>query len=384
MFVGYNTVLLKGILNFYDFAEDPELKRRTGLFFDLYFAYWGQEQIDGISGGGKARIYDGSVVSPRTGGLAYYFFGIGDPPGIQCHLLTAMTTSYRPPLVVVDIVCDVSGRGVYEVIQHPLGLAEDGYYHPPHYRLRTDSGGILRYSYCTPDFIMGTVMSEARPWTDWTMISSQNREHGIIFGGHPAARIIPRCEIQDGAASFSQQWSVQRKGTMICQQLESRRTAGNMRIWFAGDGLSAPVEQNGWVFAEAEGAYAAVRAVCGATHWIYSTGNEHGKWLYFENEFTPVILEAAGKSEYGSFQEFRDKMADQLLVVEGNHIRYTGIYGDEFTLYTDYSRVPEINGVSVHYGPGKAFDSPFLQGDWNSDVVTIQKGDRKKILDFTD
>ena len=46
--------------------------------------------------------------------------------------------------------------------------------------------------------------------------------------------------------------------------------------------------------------------------------------------------------------------------------------------------MPEINDVPVHYGPVKAFDSPFLQGGWNSGVVTIQKGDRKKILDFTD
>ena len=399
MSVGYNTVLLKGIFNFYDFAEDPELKRRTGLFLDLYFAYWGQEQIDGIAGGGKARIYDEPLISPTRPGLGYFFFGIGDCPGIQSRLLTAMTTTYRPPLVVVDIVCDVSGRGVYEVIQHPMGLAENGYYGSPHYRLRTDSGGILRYSYCTPDFIMGTTMTEARPYTDWTMISVQNREHGIIFEGHPAARIIPRCEIEGGTATFNQQWSVQQKGTMICQKLKTSRTTGGMRVWFAGDGLSTPLEENGWVFTEAEGAYAAVRVVSGVTRWDSSNEGTilppagprvtplpdvHGKWLYCEDEFTPVILEVARKSEYGSYQEFRDKMARQSIVMQGLHISYTGIYGDEFTFNTDYSRVPEINGVPVQYGPGKAFNSPFLQGDWNSGVVIIQKGDRKKILDYTD
>jgi hypothetical protein len=38
----------------------------------------------------------------------------------------------------------------------------------------------------------------------------------------------------------------------------------------------------------------------------------------------------------------------------------------------DCSRSPEIDGKPVDYAPAKAFDSPFLQSDWNSGVVHIQ------------
>ena len=125
----YNHKALKGIFNIYDFATDPELKRKAGLYLDLYFTYWGQEQIDGVAGGGKSRLY--SDISPGTSEYGYLFFGVGEKPRYHSTLLSAMTTSYRPPLVVVDIVCDREGRGTYEVLQRPLGLAEEGSYRAP-------------------------------------------------------------------------------------------------------------------------------------------------------------------------------------------------------------------------------------------------------------
>lgn len=380
----YNTLLLKGIFNVYDFAEDTALRIRSGHFLDLYFAYWAEEQIDGISGGGKARIYND--ISSGSSAYGYFFFGLGDsPPEISCKWLSAMTSSYRPPLVVVDIACDIGGRAMYEVIQRPLGLAVPGYNRPPDYRLRTDSGGIVRYSYCTPDFIMGTAISESRPSEDWTDISSQNRSHGIIFSGNHNARILPQCEKVNGRTANNTQWAVQRKGTLICQKLKTSKGAGNMQIWFAGDGLSSPVAENNWVFTEAADAYAAVRVVHGATHWGDSAFSPvRGKFLSCEDEYTPVILEVVRSAHYKSFEAFRDSVKARSLTFNNNMLQYKGMYGDSFTFYADYSGVPEINGVAVDYAPPKAFNSPFLEADWNSGIVTIQKGERKLILDFNE
>ena len=80
---GYNSTLLKGVYNFYDFGE-PDVKKAAGLLLDLYFAYWAQEQIDGYQGGGKSRVYfKNGLRSTRyygTDALAWYYFGIGEPP----------------------------------------------------------------------------------------------------------------------------------------------------------------------------------------------------------------------------------------------------------------------------------------------------------------
>jgi hypothetical protein len=378
----YNEKSVKGMFNVYDFADDPELKRRAGLYLDLYFTYWGEEQINGISGGGKARIY--SDISPSTSGLGYLFFGIGNKPRFTSTLLSAMTTGYRPPLVVVDIACDIKGRGQYEVQQRVLGLAEPKYYTPPVYHMRTDYGGVMRYSYCTPDFIIGTAMSEARPYEDWAMISSQNRSQGAIFAGNTAAGILPQCEHTRNNRAYNSMWSVQRKGTLISQKLKYSRATGQTRIWFASEGLSEPAEEKNWVFSESEGAYAAVRVVDGGHHWEKENSRTRtmGKWLYCDNEYSPVILEVDQKSNYKSFDEFRARIVGNAFSFSKNILRYTGIYGDSFTFFADYSKVPQIDGVAVDYAPSKVYDSPFLKSDWNSGVVNIQKGTRSLILNF--
>ena len=381
MSVEYNTVLLKGLFNLYDFSEDPELKRRTKLFLDLYFTYWGEEQIKGVAGGGKARIY--TDFSSQPSWLGYLFFGLGKSPGLRCELITAMTTSYRPSLLVVDIVSDLSGRGNYEVSQRPLGLAADHtHYTPPVYRLRTDYGGILRYSYCTPDFVIGTVMCEARPESDWTMISSQNRRQGAIFTGHPEAAILPECMAIRDSRAYNAEWSVQRKGTLICQKLKTNKNAGKMRVWFSKNGLSAPVEQNGWVFTESTGAYGAVRVVQGGTHWADEDGKIKGRWLYGDDEFSPVILEVVQKKDYATSADFRSAVVNRSVKVVNGVLKFKGLYGDDFKFFSDYSKVPEINGTPVNYAPEKAFDSPWIQSVWNSGLVILSKGMRREVLDF--
>ena len=377
----YNHKALKGIFNIYDFAKDKELKRRAGFFLDLYFTYWGQEQLNGISGGGKSRLYQD--ISPGTSAYGYLFFGVGKKPRFESTILSAMTTSYRPPLVVVDIVCDTKGRGIYEVVQRPLGLAEPGHFVPPIYHMRTDFGGIVRYSYCTPDFIIGTAMSEARPKSDWALISSQNRSHGVIFSSAANACILPECVKTRNNRAYNTQWSVQKKGTLICQKLKYNTGAGQMRIWFAGEGLSEPTETNNWVFAKTEKAFAAVRIAVGGHHWAKADSERNkGKWLYLNSEYSPVILEVDEKSNYKSFEEFQTKIIENAFSFSNNILQYTGIYGDSFTFFADYSKVPQINGIPVNYAPSKAFNSPFLKSEWNSGVVQIQMGSRHLILDF--
>ena len=368
------------MFNIYDFSPDPELKRKAGNYLDLYFAYWGEEQINGVSGGGKSRLYQDQSLG--TSEYGYLFFGMGEKPRFETTIISAMTTSYRPPLVVYDIVCDLNGRGNYEVRQHAMGLAEQGYYEPPIYHLRTDSGGIVRYSYCTPDFVIGTAMFEARPYEDWALISSQNQSRGVIFADNTEAGILPQCEKIKNNRLYNSIWSVQEKGTQISQKLQTSRGAGRTMVWFSAEGLHNPIEDGGWIFTETEGAYAAVRVVDGTYQWEEVTKGTKGKWLVCANEYSPVILEVDQKANYKSLKEFRAKVLGNKLSFEDNILNYTGIYEDKFTFYADYSQSPEINGLTVNYAPEKTYDSPFLKAGWNSGVMQIQKGTRRLVLDF--
>jgi hypothetical protein len=400
---GYNSTLIKGFYNFYDFG-DKDVKRAAGMILDLYFAYWAQEQIMGHMGGGGSRIKgNNAFTQSRKHGnavLAWLYFAIGQQPELNGHDVGALLSKYRPPAVVADIARDTAGRGTYEIRQRVQGLGKQGHtfrhMDRPDQRpneFRTDGGGILRYSYCDPAFILGTPMTEARPLADWVMISSQSRWQGVIFAGQHDPRIVPVPRAKDNRVAFNQFWSVQSKGSLVTQKLKHNKGAAEMMVWMSTSGLSKPVSQDGIVFVEAPEAYAAIRVGKGGfklgDRSFEGTKTEGAKfrtppgWVMTpENEYAPVVLEVMAKRDVKNFDAFKAKVKACKVGFEGKIFSYQTIYGDVLTLDTSYRKKPTINGKPVNYAPDKVYDSPFLNADYRSGVVTISKGKRKKVLDF--
>jgi len=402
---GYNATMMKAFYNFYDFGE-PEVRRAAGNLLDLYFAYWAQEQIDGVSGGGKSRIYFGKGLSPRgESSMSWIYFGIGrfavgKQPRLNGHDVNPYLSSYRPPAVVADIALDVRGRGQYEIHQRVQGLGRQGHTFPmmdarekTSTVLRTDGGGILRYTFCDPAFIIGTPMHEPRPLRDWVYISSQNRWHGVIFPGDDLPRIVPIARPADNWEAKNAQWSVQSKGTLIAQKLRSNQGAAEMIIWISKEGLSEPREKDGVLFVESDQACAAVRVVGGGYSWgdpnLVSgtpTGRRKirvGRLVVPEDEYAPVIVEVMSKKEATSFPRFVDLVLAKKPQVDSGVVAYTTVYGDELTFDANQKATPTINGRPVDYTPKNVYDSPFLRAEYDSGIVTIRKGQREKLLDFT-
>ncbi len=400
---GYNSTLIKGFYNFYDFG-DPQVSKYAGMLLDLYFAYWSEEQILGHMGGGGSRIKGNNVFTQnRSSGnaqLAWFYFAIGQQPELSGHDIGAMLSSYRPPTVVVDIARDTVGRGTYEIRQRVQGLGEQGHTMPHMDRpdqqpnkFRTDGGGILRYSYCDPAFILGTPMTEARPLSDWIMISSQSRWQGVIFHGEHDPRIVPLPRADDNRVAFNQFWSVQHKGSLITQKLKTHKGAAEMMVWMSASGLGEPVREGEVVFVEAPGAYAAIRVGSGdfkIVQQVLEGKKEEGSKFQSPpghvvipvDEYAPVVLEVMAKDKVASFTDFKSMVSDCHGSFEGSTFRYKTIYGDVLTLDTSYQQNPTINGKPVDYAPDKVFDSPFLNADYLGGVVTISKGNRRKMLDF--
>jgi hypothetical protein len=371
----YNALLLKGFYDLYDFAADPELRRSAQMLLDLFWASWAQEQLDGVRGGGRARTYSRWSVSGEDvyKRLAWLYLNMGAPAiPAQPEELGPLTSSYRLPAVVMDLALARTGRGVYEIRQWPLGLAESGFYTPkPGYRLKLDAGGILRYSYCTPDFILGTMMFEARPWQEWTMISSQNRWQGVIFAGNQDARIYPVPQPLSNEREYNSWWSVQSRGTLITRRLAEPYSSatGPMQVWFSRPGLTQRVERDGWIFVAAPSAFAAVRVVHGGFRWEeeHGPGNGIGDWLMCNDPDTAVVLEVARRS---SFADYAAKLT------------YTSIYGDLLNFDCLGHQPPGINGHLLDYNPTMSLESPFLSAKWNSGMAEIRRGATRLELNF--
>ncbi|HUT93738.1 MAG TPA: hypothetical protein VMY37_30015 [Thermoguttaceae bacterium] len=387
---GYGKYTLACWYNYFDFG-DPPLRKLADAALAVWWADWAQEQIDTVRGGAKARVYQGESARTARGdasaSMAWYYLGVGPPrnahPGIMCMA----TSGYRLPPVVMDIALDAPGRGTYEYRSRRPGLLRAG----DEARLaRQDGmnvldpecGGLVRYTYATPDFIIGSWMLARRPHADWAGISSQNRWQGVIFAGSdPDARIFPQCEGLRNGKTYNQYWSVQNRGTMIVCKLPGpafSKQAGDMRVFFASS--LKRQERDGWIFAEAERALAAVRILGDGQTYTWDDEN----WARSRDSTYPVIIEAAGSHAHPSFAAFQDAVLARQCEIGDGRLTYQGP-GDSGTFTFDFSgeRLPEINGAAIDLSPSKTFDSPFLQEDYAAGRVTIAKGSRRLILDVS-
>jgi len=404
----YNKYTLGGWYNLADFADDPELRRRMSCLLDLFWADWAIEQIDGVRGGSRHRCYPGrnANVESSMNGAAWYHFGLGLAKSKHPSVMCAATTLWRPSPIVEALALDPVGRGVYEIASRRPGLAQpvkpdspppNFVADPEHpffvprgvYSLQTKGGSLLRYSFCTPDFILGTSMVAARPKEDWTAISSQNRWEGAIFAGHPTARIFIQPLKPERGSVYNANWSVQKSGVLIVQRLRASNARGQ-RIWF--DTSLSREERNGWIFAEAPQAFAAVKVLEGGTAWEPDTIDQKhegkgrtnlGEWLACRDPFSPIILEVARESDCESFEDFQETILKNPLRWNRSRLDYTSsLSKTKLTFFADYSRPPKIDGKPVNYAPPIVYDSPFIQSEFGSGLVTLRKGKQKKVLDF--
>lgn len=397
---GYNSESIRGVYNLYDFG-DPDVKEHARMYLDLFWAYWAQEQFNDVSGGGKARRPFPNTLTAGHGGLtgnmANLYFGIGVVPKVEGHSVNPLLSDYRPPAVVADIAVDVKGRGTYEVRQAAQGLGQAAQTNWDQskilnpYKLNTNGGGIVRYTYCDPAFIMGTPMVDHRPLADWVAISSQSRSQGVIFSGAAeAARILPCVLPSDEKEARNAFWSVQSKGSMITQMLNTNSGGSQMWAWISKAGLADPVQEEGIVFVQSDsvnGAYAAIRPV-GTDYTLidnydFSTISPPASWVVQLNDkFKPFILEVMAKNQVASFAAFKALVKANTPSFTNNLVTHTTIYGDTLTLDASYANPPTVNGLPVDYTPAKSYDSPFLYGDYNGDTFVIEKGPRREVYYF--
>jgi hypothetical protein len=107
-----------------------------------------------------------------------------------------------------------------------------------------------------------------------------------------------------------------------------------------------------------------------------------GATMVLNQEYAPVILEVMAKSDMKSFDHFRARVKACTTKMDGRVLTYRSVYGDLLTFDTSYQQTPMINGSPANDAREKAFESPFLNAEYNSGIVTIRKGTREKVLNF--
>lgn len=380
----YGLETLKGVYNFYDFG-DNELKSLSKQLLDLYWAAWSQEQMNSVRAGAKSRVYPYEAAKGRTPfrKMAWYYLGTNEINYPYNNLFTLITSDYRMPLLVMDIALNTKERGVYEIKQRRLGRAEKGFFTPPDYHV-LENDGLLRYTYCTPQFMAGSFMCEARPYEDWVLISSQNRWAGIVFAGDADTRIYAHCKTGKDNRAYNQFWTVQEKGAMIFHKLDSvfhSRGTKDMRMWISKAGLGNWVERKGWIFVESGGAYVALRCV-GDGYTIQE--EKGGYWVVGNNSYSPFVVEVSLKDKFISYADFQRRIESRKCTIEGNKVIYNSLTDDVLTIPLDYKGLPTVNGCEIDVTPTWGMNSPFVKSVFGSGIVTVEKDGKSLVLNFNE
>lgn len=385
----YNTISVKNLYNLFDFSPDTTLKQLSKNFLDVFWADWAQEILDNsIKGGGRTRISNtwgfNSLNSDLLSDMTYplkmihFYSGKGSYNDLSGHTLTQVTSSYRVPTLVVDMMLDSWGKGDYENIQRKPALRNTS----PNNIINPDNS-ILRYSYVTPHYIMGSFFYPVLNfWNSWTHVSAQNRKVGVNFSSHPNAKIFISTQIVN-AACYNDYWSAQKKGTMLVQKLPmTERPNGPLSIFISNAGLQHEVVSNDWCFFNYGTAYAALKAVSGSLVWDTTSPVSMGRWLTPSETFAVIAMEVAAATEVSSFEHFQTLVQNRPLLVTGSTVSYTGLSGDQLTFFGDFSALPWVNDQPISLSPPLVFNSPYIQSVWNSGIYKIKKGNRQLTIDF--
>jgi len=395
----YGIHTMKNVYPFYDFSERPETRRLAKNFIDLFWALWAEEQIDGASGGGMSRVYPSSAVKTATeaSAWAYWYFGLNPslvhkPDGMD---YVCLDSAYRPHPLIGRIAADAKARGVYEIEMRPLGwtLPSNKY---PNYRPDPEWGRIYRYTYATPDFIVGTQMYPQAPGDKWCLISSQNRFHGIVFGPRDA-EILPIPAVKGRhsktaklpSVGYNSFWSMQRKGTLLTRKNRYPNQTGGMRVFFSAAGGVDKVERDGeWWFTKCGGAYSAVRVASGEARLVETGADAEipfdakGKFLVCADGWSPVIVETARACDFADEAAFRAKVKAAEFAITPSALDYTGIYGNRFHMLFDSDDGSTIDGEPYVRKIDWSICSPFIRMPWLGEAAELSFGGETARLDF--
>lgn len=393
----YSAVTLQNWYNYRDFAADPELRRLAEQLLHLWWADCAQELLDGVRGGSKAREGRGrgddwNGHAGANAALSWYYLGTGQETGPHLNTYLALLTSdYRLPAVIADLATDVAGRGSYVYESRRPGLAVPQYtlapqpqagraLHSHFHWVDRERGGIRRYTFVTPDYILGGSMVADVPAERWTGISASNRWSGAVLRGHPDARVFAQCDVDapdryGNARGANEHGTLQETRTLVWKKLRASRNHLGTRVYFPA--LLQPQEEQGVVFGRSGQAFVAARV--GAGGWK----REDERWLRLEDEYAPVILECGSAAEDGSFEDFKRTVLAGRVSRDGEALHYVRARdGRRFTVFPESDRAGEIDGRAVDLEPPFTYRSPFIRAAWPAEVVTIEKGGRRLELDF--
>ena len=401
---GYQKYSWPALFNLHELAPDPVVRHRFGLLLDLAFIEEAQISVNGLRGGGRSRADHG------VGGFDAYknlLFAVGGRPAGSSHSRILETSRYQlPPEAILLGRGAVPAVAPFVIRNRVLGELEVP--RPADargQRLAADSA-LVNYAYRGPGYLLGSTLQNPAlsmpdpetglPTLKYGGISRQKRACGLLFDDPTSptvSEVHPVVEDTAGGRPQHSFWSVQHENVLLVQRIASHRkssfgsySTGKLGMRFEGAGLEK-IEEGGWIFAGNGKAFVGVRFLDGAYRWDEKRVQADPADFKGAGDTTRILLHAGDVVRHGSFDRFRETVRASPLAVTADTVdyrfdsqriemsRYDATAPEAFVL-------PRINGVPVDLRPAATYQSPYLNGAFGSDRITVTVGPITRVLDF--
>ncbi|KPJ54802.1 MAG: hypothetical protein AMS16_04485 [Planctomycetes bacterium DG_58] len=299
---------------------------------------------------------------------------------------------------------------------HPPGLGKD-VFNPDRrnfYICRADredwGGDGIVYNYLTPRYGLGSVQDWGKYDGEWHMhcvpwslmiATGEGTDMVLSFTGSEAESTQQGGYMTWANHDTDQDGTIfQHRKTLLCQlrgwhqdrQEEFMKTGPAEAPWapaprfrrvcpigdkrtfhsrfYVAHSLGEPVIQKGWVFGEKAGVCFAVRPVRGGFREEKQNTWIPGRVYLCEVWDDVVLLEVAETEDFGSFENFREKVLALPLEFDDREVRLTNLDGDRIRFRWKEDGEPTVNGKVPEYG-GMRFSDPCIKSEYDSGVVEV-------------
>lgn len=408
------------LINLHDLSPDPLVRKHFGMLLDIALVEEAQVSVQGRRGGGRSRAGYGKNSFEGYKNLLYG--KVGEAHGASHHKVFE-TSRYQAPAAAImlrkmalptDETFVIANRVPGEMSAKRMAGDRDD-----KRTVYVADSALVNYAYRTPHYLLGGTLQNpslhmpgTQPGTvtlKYSGISRQNRWSGMIFddpatvpsgqknrADNETCAVFVEAPKTFGGRPQHALWTFQHENVLMAQRITPQRNgvgsygAGVVQVRFHGKGLTK-VEEKGWIFAGNGKAFIAVKFLDGPHKWD-DTG-EVAMPAEFDRmtSSTRMLMHAGDISTSESFAAFRKQVLARPLTVEKDRIKYKpAADGPALECFRyiveEYKnfRLPTVDGKPINLRPSQTYKSPFLNGRFGDDRVTVTVGPIKRVYDFSE
>ncbi|MGB3402500.1 MAG: hypothetical protein WBA77_07400 [Microcoleaceae cyanobacterium] len=388
VYYGYS---ISGLLNLYDFSQDPELKKLAKGLLDWYATNMALRLSWGTAGGAESRGFDRNTWDSGLTAIASLWWGENQTEFIEkmndsyARLgLNAALSSYRPPQHLKAIALK----------QIPLPF-EAFASHPPYYSY-SENDQLWETFYVTEDYSLGTLLEPGRVYQVEGTIRAQYATYKLVIRDPNQQQNVVislggtyHTPLATGRTPGDQY--LQKKGTVIYQSIltpeDLKAGVPPVSRLVLPSGYGAPQRYKNWYIWQIHNVWLCARVWGDTVGWETLANNKQpvptDSTLSFEGltatgNQTAWITEVTRVADYPTFEKLtqaldRTQVDDSLWLTQGK-IDYQSLTSERLTMTYDKKgaiATATINGQKRVLKNSPVIASPYVNAELRQGTLKV-------------